>query len=204
MRLKRDKDRAKNNLWYYRYQSPPIPLSRYLNLTERQRVDYHDLLVKSKQGVEVYAYCLMDNHFHLLLKQLDEGGVSRYLANIQNSFTKFFNNKHKRKGALFLNQFKAVRIETDEQLVHVSRYIHLNPLTGYLMRDMDELFQYSYTSLPEYLSGTTGSYSISNPQEILAFFKNAEDYEKFVRDQVEYQRNLAKIKHLMFELEEGE
>lgn len=191
-------------MWYYRFHSPPVPLSRYLNVTDSQRVAYHNLLVTLKQDVEVGAYCLMDNHFHLLLKQLDEGGISRYLANIQNSFTRFFNSRNKRKGDLFLNQFKAVRIETDEQLLHVSRYIHLNPLTGYLVKTVSELFGYRYSSLPEYVRETVSSDALSNPQEILAFFKDKKACRKFVSDQSEYQRSLANIKHLTFEVEEGE
>ena len=198
-REKEDLNRALMSFWYYRFISPPTSLSRYLDLPEKVRINYHNVLVESKQTVEVYSYCFMNNHFHLLLKQKSDGGISTYLSNIQNSYTRYFNTKNDRKGALLLNQFKAVRIETDEQLIHVSRYIHLNPLTGYLIKDKSSLSDYQPSSFFEYLGKSDEIYNISDPEFILGFFKDLKDYKKFVYNQVEYQRELDRIKHLAFE-----
>ena len=196
---KADLDRALMSFWYYQFISPSIPLSRYLELPKKVLINYHNHLIESKKSVEVYCYCFMNNHFHLLLKQLSSGGISSYLSNIQNSYTRYYNTKNNRKGALLLNQFKAVRIETDEQLVHVSRYIHLNPLTGYLIKNKSELQNYPYSSFSEYLGKGNEIYNISNPEFILGSFKNKNDYKQFVYNRVEYQRELDRIKHLVLE-----
>jgi putative transposase len=73
--------------------------------------------------VTVIAYCLMPNHFHLVLRQNEDGGISQYLADFQNSYTKYFDLKHRRSGAIFNRQFKAVLIESENQLLHLTRYI---------------------------------------------------------------------------------
>ena len=193
-----DLERTLTIFWYYRFISPSVPLSRYLTLPRKIRINYHNILVETKQAVEVYSYCLMNNHFHLLLRQLSDKGISNYLSNIQNSFTRYYNTKNDRKGALFLNQFKAVRIENDEQLIHVSRYIHLNPLTGYLIKEKSSLSDYQPSSFFEYLGKSDEIYNISNPEFILGFFKNLQDYKKFIYNRAEYQRELDRIKHLAF------
>ena len=76
--------------------------------------------------MEIICYCLMPNHLHLLLRQLMDGGISKFMSNFANSYTRYFNTKSKRKGPVFEGKFKAKRIETDEQLLHLSRHIHLN------------------------------------------------------------------------------
>jgi putative transposase len=92
--------------------------------------------------------------------------------------------------------FKAVRIETDEQFLHVSRYIHLNPVTSYLVK-IKNLISYSWSSFPEYMK--THPHKLSSPDELLAYFKTPRDYQRFVFDQADYQKELAKIKHLTLE-----
>ena len=94
--------------------------------------------------------------------------------------------------------FKAVRIETDEQLLHVSRYIHLNPSTAYIV-EPEKLGDYRWSSYLIYLNEDSMDHSFVNPEIILSFFKNRADYKKFVLDQAVYQRELDKIKHLIFE-----
>ncbi len=196
---RREFKRAIIDLWYYRFKTPSLPLSQYFNLPDKMCAVYNDQLVKSGQIVEVYSYCLMNNHFHLLIKQLVDGGISKYLANFQNSYTRFFNIKTKRKGAIFLNQFKAVRIETEEQLLHVSRYIHLNPLTGYIVSDFSQLMEYEWSSLREYLGTVQNTNNICNTKPIQSFFSDRNSYIDFIRDRAAYQRELDLIKHMTFE-----
>ena len=148
----RDYARALETILYYQQQNPPLRYSFFLRLPAQQK---RNLLTKpigkGKLLVEIIAYCLMPNHLHLLLKQLEENGISIFMSNLTNSYTRFFNTKRKRKGPLFQGKFKAVRIETDGQLVHVSRYIHLNPYTSFVLKSLEELESYPYSSLPEYL-----------------------------------------------------
>lgn len=113
---------------YYSYQKPPLRFSHYKRLTFKQKADFLAGLESSKKIVQLLAFCLMPNHVHFLIKEIEDGGISRYMSNFQNSYAKYFNIKNDRTGSLFQTRFKAVRIETDEQLLHVMRYIHLNPL----------------------------------------------------------------------------
>ena len=193
---KREYQRAIDTLMFYRHTKLSLSLSKFLRLENERQNDILKLLNKSEQLVKILCYCLMPNHFHLLLKQERDNGISKFLSNMQNSYTRYFNIKHDRDGSLFLDQFKAVRIETDEQLVHVSRYIHLNPYTAYLIKSIKELENYHWSSFRKYMekADTTVDTKI-----ILGFFKDMKTYKKFVCDQADYQRNLKKIEHLLFE-----
>lgn len=196
--IKRDYHRALQTIFYYQNQKPPVKYSRFLSLSNKQREIILDNL--KKQGlilVEIIAFCLMPNHFHLLLKQVIDGGISKFIGNFTNSYTRYFNTKHKREGALFQGKFKAVRIESDEQLLHVSRYIHLNPYSSYVIKTLGELENYSYSSLPEYLQKLPNNFC--QKEIILDQFKNINSYKNFVFDQADYQRELENIKHLTLE-----
>lgn len=146
-----------------------------------------------KKIVDIICYCLMPNHFHLLIKQLSDGGISEFISKLINSYTKFYNLKYKRVGPLFQGQFKAVLIESEEQLIHVSRYIHLNPIASFLVKDLN---LYEWSSYKEYINNTKG---ICNKEEIISIFKNSTSYQKFCSDQVSYAQNLERIKHQLIE-----
>ncbi len=146
-----------------------------------------------KKIVDIICYCLMPNHFHLLVKQLSDGGISEFIGKLINSYTKFYNLKYKRIGPLFQGQFKAVLIESEEQLIHVSRYIHLNPIASFLIKDLN---LYEWSSYKEYINNIKG---ICNKEEIMSLFKDSASYQKFCLDQVSYAQNLEKIKHQLIE-----
>ncbi|MEK7558696.1 MAG: transposase [Patescibacteria group bacterium] len=187
--------RALASIDYYRFVSQPLKFSKFLKLSGAER---NKLEVKFKTGpklIDILSFCLMPNHFHFLLRQVSDKGISKFLSNFQNSYTRYFNTKNERIGHLFLGQFKAVLIETDEQLLHVSRYIHLNPITSYIVKDFNSLLKYPWSSLPEYIKEE----SFCETDTILSFFKKREDYTDFLKDQVDYQRELSKIKHLVLE-----
>lgn len=148
--------------------------------------------------VEVLAFCLMTNHFHLLLKQISPKGIITFMGNVQNSHVKYLNTKEERVGPLFQSPFKAVRIETDEQLLHVSRYIHLNPSTEYLV-EIENLSEYPWSSLPVYINPNNQDFTFVNTEPVMSFFKGREKYQEFIIDQAEYQRGLNQIKHLILE-----
>lgn len=146
-----------------------------------------------KKIVDVISYCLMPNHFHLLIKQMTEGGISEFVSKLINSYTKFYNVKYNRVGPLFQGQFKAVLIESDEQFIHVSRYIHLNPIASFLVNDLDD---YEWSSYREYTDNSKG---ICAKEEILGFFKDPKSYKKFCLDQIEYAQTLELIKHQLID-----
>lgn len=121
---------------YYRFIQV-LRLSRFKKLTPQLKKDYSDMVIRDKPLVEIYASALMPNHYHFLLKQVQDKGIVKFISNFQNSFAKAFNLKNDRNGALFQNAFKAKRIGNDEQFIHVSRYVHLNPVTAYLIEFKD-------------------------------------------------------------------
>jgi putative transposase len=138
----------------------------------------------------------MPNHFHFLLKQEKEFGISTFISNFTNSITKYFNTKHERSGPLFGGSFKSELIETDEQLIHVSRYIHLNPVTSLIIREKD-LDSYPWSSLGEYLKVRENK--IVDTQTVMSHFSSLESYRQFVHDQINYAQEIEKIKHLTIE-----
>lgn len=195
---KRDYQRALEILNYYQYAKTPLCFSKFKRLSLKERISLLEKLNKEDRRLgKILCFCLMPNHFHLLLKQTKEGGISKLVANFQNSYTRYFNLKNKRVGPLLQGTFKAVRIETDEQLIHVSRYIHLNPYSSLVIKNLEELERYPWSSLGEYLYSQKRK--LSFPKEILDFFKNPQQYKKFIFDQADYQREIEKIKHLVLE-----
>ncbi len=194
---KKEYERATMALEYYIYEKPPLKLSRYIRLSGSRYHDVSNSLTKRSKLVRLYAYCLMSNHFHILVEQLIENGIAKFLSNFQNSYTRYFNTRHKRDGSLFLDQFKAVHIETDEQLLHLSRYIHLNPYTGSLVKSLEKLEKYSWSSFPDYLGNRqNGQVETSF---VTANFRNLREYKHFVLNQANYQKELKLIEHLTFE-----
>lgn len=154
-------------------------------------------LDQNKKLIEIICYCLMPNHFHFLLKQKRDGGITEFISKLSNSYTKYLNTKEKRVGPLLQGQFKAVHVETNEQLLHLSRYIHLNPLVDYVVKNLDF---YPWSSYLEYIGRTNNK--ICSKDIVLGQFKKCQDYKRFVLDQEDYGKQLAKIKHQLLDLGE--
>ena len=187
----RDYQRFIETINYYKFKNPPTRFS-FKNrpiLLQRKRNNNAPL-------VEIICFCLMPNHFHFLVKQIEENGITKFLSKLSNSYTKYFNTKHKRVGPLFQGSFKAVRIEDNEQLVHVSRYIHLNPLIDYLVKNLK---LYKYSSYLEFLGHQVG---FCKKEVILDNFSSYANYEKFVLDQEEYGRTIKRIERLLLDAED--
>lgn len=155
------------------------------------------ILDTNKKIVDIICYCLMSNHFHFLLLQKRKGGITEFAGKLSNSYTKYINTKNNRVGPLLQGNFKAIHVETNEQLLHLSRYIHLNPLVGYLTKDLDS---YKWSSYPEYVNLINNT--ICDKKIILDQFKSPEEYRKFVLDQESYGKKLEMIKHQLMDPEE--
>jgi len=181
---------------FYRLSSPPISLSKFLVQPKEKQEEILESMKDLAKLVDIICFCLMPNHFHFLLKQRLDGGISKFMGNFQNSYTRYHNTRNEKDGSIFLTQFKAVRISTDEQLLHVSRYIHLNPHTGYIVKSLNDLENYSWSSFKNYLKEKS---DFIDTDLVLGLFKNSEYYKQFVFDQASYQRELKLIKHLIME-----
>lgn len=192
-----DYNRALELIWFYEFTKPPMRFSYYDRLPADEKNQVLRSLEISPKSVSLIAYCLMPNHFHFLLRQGGDHGISRFLANFQNSYTRYFNTKHSRSGHLFQGQFKAIRIDSDNQLLHTSRYIHLNPYTSYVVKTIDELKDYEWSSLKQYLEKKTDG--LCETETVLGNFSSGAKYLEFVNDQKDYQRTLDQIKHMLLE-----
>lgn len=194
---KQEYKRAKLTLNHYRFDNIPAKLSKFLTISHYDRAKIMENLKKEDDKlVDMLSFCLMPNHFHFLLRQKKDKGISKFLGNFQNSYTRYSNTKEERDGSIFLDQFKAVLILTDEQLIHVSRYIHLNPYTSYVVKNLDQLLKYPWSSLPEYLKNKSEICELST---VMGYFKSSKNYQTFVTDQADYQRQLHSIQHLALE-----
>lgn len=190
--------RGLETTFYYQNQNLPLRYSLFKKLPIKERTAILDRLDRKRKFIiDIIAFSLMPNHFHFLLKQTQDNGISKFMSNLTNSYTRYFNTKNKRVGPLLQGKFKAIRIETDEQLIHVSRYIHLQAYSSYLVKTIKELVNYPYSSLPEYLNPKKSHQC--QKKIVLANFKNIQSYKKFVFDQADYQRSLQEIKHLALE-----
>lgn len=193
-REKRDYARALEVMGYYQYAKPDLRFSYYDRLQKEEKDGFlEELKRKGEKQIEFLTYCLIPNHYHLVAKELEDNGIINFMHNYQESYAKYYNAKYKRKGAMFESNFKAVRIETDEQFLHVCRYVHLNPYTTYLVKKITELEDYTWSSFPDYL-GKREPF-LTSIGFLMGFFKGVEKLKSFTFDQADYQRRLEELKH---------
>lgn len=193
---KRDYARAIDLLYFYNFVDIPVRYSRYQVLPSDIQSNHSQAMIHSGNLVEIISYCLMPNHFHLLLKQKVDRGIITFLANFTNAYTKYFNTKEDRPGALFQGRFKGVFVETDEQMLHLTRYIHLNPIIASLVT-YKTLNQYPWSSYPAYINKANDK--LINQDTLSMIRKFIPDYPAFVEDQISYAKELDKIKHLLLD-----
>lgn len=132
--------------------------------------------------IELLAFCLLPNHFHLLIYQHDPKAVTRLMVGVLTSYTGYFNKKYKRLGPLFQSAYKASRINNEEYLMHISRYIHLNPT---------EYKSWEFSSLSYFLGNKQAGWV--SPQRVLDMFEK-EEYPGFLKDYEGYKKTLDEIK----------
>lgn len=149
-------------------KTPPKEKDRILKLLR---------LNNFNEDIILLAYCLMPNHFHFLLKQKKANSIDKFMNSLCTRYTMFFNRKNKRVGSLYQDVYKAVIVESDEQLLHLSRYIHKQALAS-----QGDALQRQPGSYLEYLRQRKTLWV--KPEEILSFFSKtnpALSYEAFVK-----------------------
>lgn len=153
----------------------------------KQDKDYNKLLDKLSQLLVegdwiIYAYCLLPNHFHLLVEE-KKLPIAKLMGRLFTSYGVYFNKKYKRQGPLFGDRFKSKLIQKDSYFLEVSRYIHFNPVKANLVKDPQD---YPYSSLREY-SGK-GVRKIINLDKVTTLLGNKltriEDYLSYVKEGV--------------------
>jgi putative transposase len=147
-------------LLYLGNGSVPLHLANLKNHNIRAVIE-NASIERGEQLVEIGAYALMPNHFHLALKEIIEGGITMFMQRIFTAFTMYFNKKYDRTGALFAGPFKSRYVGDDRYLKHLISYQHLNAAElfeprwkegiGNLKKIEKQLVEYPYSSLHDFL-----------------------------------------------------
>lgn len=181
---------------YFQAQKPPTKFSYFMELKQVQQFGFLNYFESIDQDqtkiVQIIAYCFMPTHIHIILKQLRPNGISDFMSNVLNSYSRYFNTKYKRKGPLWESKFKNVLVENDEQLIHLTRYLHLNPVTANLVERPED---WQYSSYKEYIDEV--DFPFCQYDDLIT--TKSKEYRKFVLDRKSYQRELAIIKKQLVE-----
>lgn len=165
---------------------------------------FNEVLTIQFQGkplVEIGAFCLMPNHFHLLLKEVTDGGISIFMQKVLTGYTMYFNTKYERKGALFANTFNSKHIPDDRYFKKVISYIHLNPVeleeknwkdgSGDIKKIENKLRHYKYSSLSAFANVDNITNSLVS-RTVLEMFDEIPSIKEILEDAQEYYQ-LSKV-----------
>jgi len=169
--------------------------------TFQDQLDYEEFIEALKRSqykddiahVEINYFCLMENHYHLVLRQDIEKGISDFMHKLGTQYTEYFNKKYKRTGCLFEGPYKVKPLLDDPHFLHISRYVHLNPLKYHykdwklkgvknIKKAFDFLKQYKWSSYPLIF----GKKSFINAKPIRDEFKTSAEYDRFLVDWIKY------------------
>ena len=190
-----------NNLTYFFRKESKDVGRRYINFKERK---------PRKLLVEILAFCLMPNHYHLFLTPKVENGMALFIKKLNGGYAKYFNAKYKRSGALFEGRYKRIIIKGEAHFIHLPYYIHLNPLDliapewrerkldkGNFTKAMKFLNSYRWSSHLDYL-GKKNFPSITQREFLLDFFGGHEGYGSSIKRWLK-QLDLSDIKSATLE-----
>lgn len=151
--------------------------------------------------LEINSFCLMPNHFHLVITPLVDGGMSQFMLKLGTAYSMYFNKKYERTGSLFEGSFKAKHIDSDEYLKYLFSYVHLNPLSTHIESErlnntektranFEKVANYKYSSLTDYLHQDTSprvTLGLVETGLYRGYFRNKDDIKKELFDWLEYE-----------------
>ena len=151
-------------------------------------------LGRSEPLVHIICYCLNPNHFHMVLEQVAERGVERFMHRLGTGYTKYFNAKHKRSGTFFQGRFKAAHITTDAYLIHVSVYVNLNNRVHKLRSPA------SKSSWQEYIQGLNNNHddAMCKKEIILGQFKTILEYRRYAEKNLPLIQERKELQKILF------
>ncbi len=162
----------------------------FLNLFKRH-LSVHEITDKYSKPyyhlrgqLELLCYCLMENHFHILLYQIEKGAMSRLMRGVMTSYSCYFNKKYDSSGPLFESRYKASMVANESYLMHISRYIHLNP---------DNWQSYLYSSIGAYFG--LSQFEWLQPSKVIDLFGDLTVYVRFLEDYEDYTKSIDDIKY---------
>jgi len=152
-----------------------------------------DEIDRGETLVDIGIYCLVPNHFHLLIKEKTENGISEFVKKVATGYSMYFNKKYERTGSLFEGPFKAKRIDTDEYLKYIFSYIHLNPIKIIdsqwkenkitdRVKAKNYLQKYPYSSYFEYIGGKRQEEKILEKDSFPEYFSQPKEFDDFIND----------------------
>lgn len=152
---------------------------------------------RGKELIKIIAYCLMDNHYHLILKEIKEGGISAFMHKLGVAYSKYFNKLNERSGNLFESKFNAKHLDNDEYLKYSLAYVHLNPVKiiepkwkeeGIKNQNQakDFLNRYYYSSYLDYLNSDRRESCILDMKALPEYFENQQEFEGYLNDWLNY------------------
>lgn len=153
-----------------------------------------EIIQKGEKIVDVLCYAIMPDHYHLLLREIKENGISNFILKCNTSIAKYVNIKNNRKGSLFENTFKSKHINSNEYLLHLSLYIHLNPLDFLIDKNWRDhglknwplakrnLLSYPWSSIKSFIINNHKDFILSGREIIKEQFDNGKEYESFLRE----------------------
>jgi len=164
------------------YLSPKVKLPEEISDAFRRQLNINRLRNFNSE-IKLISYCLMPNHFHLLVKQESIDSIAKFMQSLATKYSLYFNRKYKRVGKLYQGPYKAVLVKSEPQLLHLSRYIHLNPIANQKLdpKQANQKLIQSYSSYPDYLKLRNTPWV--KPQEVLQYFNSAKlssSYQNFV------------------------
>lgn len=175
-----------NDRWRFITLLMVLQGKKYVEQIGRYVIDVRHLVLDKKmfkeilqnQTVKLVGFCLMPNHFHLILQEVAEGGISAFMQRLGDGYTKYFNARYQRHGHLFGGVFKSVHIDTDEYMKYLSAYIHLNPSeAGWRKREV----KYPWSSFQDYVSENRWK-DFLDASIILNQFDSGREYKDFVME----------------------
>ena len=131
---------------------------------------------ETQKLVEIICYCLNPNHFHLILKQLKERGIEKFMHKLGMGYTNYFNAKNSRSGSLFQGPFKSIHIDSNDYLLYLSAYVNANNFIHGYNENMED---WPYSSYPDHIGKRNGT--LCDKESVLGQFEDAEEYAEFVK-----------------------
>ena len=210
-REEKDYFRMIHDLFEFNDEDPAISTYRrdMRNNISRTVLDMLRRRKKRKMLVEILAFCLMPNHVHLLVRQLKEGGISKFMRKIGAGYGLYYNQKYERKGHLFQGRYRIIHIESQEQLKTVFVYIHTNPVSIVVPNWREEgikeiekvmkfLENYRWSSYSDYL-GKKNFPSLTSREFLTKVMGGIESCREFVNGWLQFKKELADFNRIAIE-----
>ncbi|MDP4030928.1 MAG: transposase [Patescibacteria group bacterium] len=167
-----DKNDYKKFLGYLKFYLSPTDLQGQTLKASPSRV-----LKNYTDYIQLLAYCLIPNHFHLLVYQTDALAIAAFMQSLCTKYSIYFNKKSSRSGPLFQGRYRAVEVTSEEQLIYLTKYIHRNPID--ILPSRTDLEGYKYSSYGNYLKKFSQAWIKTD--NILEYFKKS-SYKEFVEE----------------------